>query len=141
MARELTDEEKEALETRLKKDAEKVTMVDVEEVLDKGTDKADSLMDSGFHFIIQLAKRIRTLYYLLRDWWMGRYMCPWTTIGVIVAAILYFLSPVDLIPDFIPVIGYLDDAAVVAFAIGMIDGDLQAYCLEKGISKEKAGLE
>lgn len=32
---------------------------------------------------------------------------------LLIAAIVYFLSPIDLIPDFIPVIGYLDDLIIV----------------------------
>ena len=35
--------------------------------------------------------------------------------------------PADLIPDFIPVIGYLDDAAVVALAVRSVKGDLDAF--------------
>ena len=36
---------------------------------------------------------------------------------VLLALLVYLLSPVDLIPDFIPVLGYADDALVVAFAL------------------------
>jgi uncharacterized membrane protein YkvA (DUF1232 family) len=35
----------------------------------------------------------------------------------IVATLLYFLSPIDLIPDFIPAAGYADDLAAVLIAI------------------------
>ena len=37
--------------------------------------------------------------------------------AAIVAPLGYFISPVDLIPDLTPVVGYSDDAAVIAFAI------------------------
>ena len=49
-----------------------------------------------------------------------------TIIGV-VAALLYFVSPVDAIADAIPVVGYLDDIAVIAFVIKMIHDDLEDY--------------
>ena len=52
---------------------------------------------------------------------------PFGTIVAIVAALMYVLSPVDLIPDSIPVIGYLDDAAVVAFCLKNIEADVEAY--------------
>lgn len=45
----------------------------------------------------------------------------------IVSALLYFVSPIDLIPDAIPGIGYIDDAAVVAACIALVEGDLKEY--------------
>lgn len=36
---------------------------------------------------------------------------------LIVAAVAYALSPIDLIPDFVPVLGYLDDVVIVALLI------------------------
>lgn len=49
----------------------------------------------------------------------------------IVAALIYFVSPFDLIPDYISVVGYVDDAAVVAFVISKISGDVEKYRLWK----------
>ena len=50
---------------------------------------------------------------------------PWWSVAAIVAALFYVLDPIDLIPDFIPDIGYIDDAAVVAICLRMVDADLQ----------------
>lgn len=52
---------------------------------------------------------------------------PLASIITIVAALVYFLSPIDLIPDFLPIIGYVDDAAVIGFAISAVHNDLQSY--------------
>jgi uncharacterized membrane protein YkvA (DUF1232 family) len=43
------------------------------------------------------------------------------------AAVIYFLNPLDLIPDFIPGIGYLDDATVIAFVFSSIRKDLLKF--------------
>lgn len=52
---------------------------------------------------------------------------PLGTIIAIVSALIYFLSPIDLIPDSIPVLGYADDAAVLAACLTMIQSDVDDY--------------
>jgi len=42
---------------------------------------------------------------------------PWYAKAVIFFTVAYAMSPVDLIPDFIPVLGYLDDLLIVPFGI------------------------
>ncbi len=59
---------------------------------------------------------------------------PVGTIVAIVAALLYVLSPADLIPDVIPGIGYLDDAAVVAFCMKQVGDDLEAYKIWRDVN-------
>ena len=46
--------------------------------------------------------------------------------AVLVGAIAYFILPDDLIPDYIPVIGYTDDAAVVAAAVKLVSSHITA---------------
>jgi uncharacterized membrane protein YkvA (DUF1232 family) len=43
----------------------------------------------------------------------GLSACPWWVKIVVALGILYLLNPIDLIPDFIPVIGVMDDVALV----------------------------
>ena len=52
---------------------------------------------------------------------------PWASIILVVVAIIYFVSPIDLIPDFIPFAGYIDDAAVIAFVLMQIKTDLDNF--------------
>ncbi len=52
---------------------------------------------------------------------------PWKSIVTLVAGLIYFVMPVDLIPDFIPVIGYIDDAAVIGLALRYVRKDLEAF--------------
>ena len=68
------------------------------------------------------------IFCLLRDRVNGLYTkTPWKTVAAMTGALLYVLSPLDLIPDFIPLIGYLDDAAVFAFVLRFADPDLTEY--------------
>ena len=78
-------------------------------------------------------KQVVLLTKMLRDYFRGDYTdIPWKTIALIVPAIFYVVNPVDLIPDFIPVVGWLDDAAVVALAVGRIQHQIQKYLAWKG---------
>lgn len=52
---------------------------------------------------------------------------PVGTIVAAISAILYVVSPVDLIPDAIPGIGHIDDALVIAACIALISTDLDEY--------------
>jgi len=60
---------------------------------------------------------------------------PWYAKAFAVLIIGYALSPIDLIPDFIPVVGYLDDLIIVpagiAFLIKMIPEEVLEECREK----------
>jgi len=60
---------------------------------------------------------------------------PWYAKVLAVCVVGYALSPIDLIPDFIPVLGYLDDLIIVpaglAIAIRLIPRDVLAECRER----------
>jgi uncharacterized membrane protein YkvA (DUF1232 family) len=55
-----------------------------------------------------LRKELLVLYFALRD-----RRTPVTPKFITLIAVLYLLSPIDIIPDFIPVVGYLDDLVIV----------------------------
>lgn len=46
---------------------------------------------------------------------------------LIIALLIYVVSPLDFVPDWIPGAGYLDDAALVAYAMKQLDNELQRY--------------
>ncbi len=78
---------------------------------------------------------IKLYFQMLGDIFTGKYKkVPFGTIAAIVGTLLYVLSPVDLIPDFIPVIGYLDDAAVLAACLNFTRFDVEEY------KKDKKGI-
>jgi len=71
---------------------------------------------------------LMTLIRLVRAYIKGEYRdVPWETIVWAIAAILYFVNPFDLIPDFIPGIGYLDDAVVIALAVASVRNDVDNF--------------
>lgn len=60
---------------------------------------------------------------------------PWLAKLLAAAVVAYALSPIDLIPDFIPILGYLDDLILVplglALAVRMIPPEILAECRER----------
>ena len=60
---------------------------------------------------------------------------PWYARALAAVVVAYALSPIDLIPDIVPVIGYLDDLILVplgiALVLRMIPPDVLAECREK----------
>ena len=50
---------------------------------------------------------------------------PATAKAMVFAALAYFVLPTDAIPDWIPVIGYTDDAAVIAAVVGVVGKNLK----------------
>jgi uncharacterized membrane protein YkvA (DUF1232 family) len=70
---------------------------------------------------------LRALFRMLRDTARGRYRPATLTVVSAVAVLLYILSPVDLIPDFLLGIGLLDDAAFFMWMLGKIRGELDRF--------------
>jgi uncharacterized membrane protein YkvA (DUF1232 family) len=65
---------------------------------------------------------------MLKAWSKGDYQSvPWKTIVLSLATIIYFLNPFDVAPDFIPGIGYLDDAVVLGFVVNSIKKELDKF--------------
>lgn len=65
---------------------------------------------------------------LVRAWLDGRYSeISAKSIVLLVAALAYFVAPVDAIPDFVPGIGLFDDVAVLSFVAVQLKQELDAF--------------
>jgi uncharacterized membrane protein YkvA (DUF1232 family) len=81
----------------------------------------------------RVASQTRLVLELLDDFKDGNYrQVPWHSIAVIAGAVLYIVSPADVVPDYLIGIGALDDLAVMAVATRLIKNDLRKYCEYKG---------
>ncbi len=70
----------------------------------------------------------RLLISLVKDYRAGRYRAlPWWALAAIAFALLYVFDPIDLLPDALPVIGVLDDAAVVGICLTLVEQQIQEY--------------
>lgn len=76
-----------------------------------------SLMDQG-HVMVSM----------LKDYVTRRYReVPYWAISAVSLALLYVLNPLDVLPDVIIGVGYLDDATVIAFCLRLIEKEIEKY--------------
>ena len=64
---------------------------------------------------------------MLKASFSGEHSLPAWAIVTIIGAIIYVVSPIDAVPDFIPVAGWLDDGAVVAAAVKALEEVIKAF--------------
>ena len=126
--KELNEEQKKQAHERFLADIENVDETDVRYASKKGQDKVNDMNANPPGALAKLWEDIKTMIALLGDYLSGDYKeIPWKVIAAIAGAIVYFVSPIDIIPDFIPVIGYLDDAMVIKLALDFAGDDLSLY--------------
>lgn len=117
---------------------------EVKQAIDQNEEKAVALLkdkDKLESYLERLEDKLKTidtlgpvlsqipvLISLIRAYIKKEYTdIPYASIIAVVGALLYFLSPVDLIPDVTAGIGLVDDIAVIAFALRIIKVDLDVY--------------
>jgi uncharacterized membrane protein YkvA (DUF1232 family) len=87
----------------------------------------------------ELKHQTVALYFACRD-----PRVPWYAKGLAALVAAYALSPIDLIPDFIPILGYLDDLILVPLgiylALRLIPAEVMADCQAKAALQIQAGL-
>ena len=69
---------------------------------------------------VPFAEELAAAYYCVTD-----PDTPARVKAILLAALAYFVMPVDAIPDFLPVIGFTDDAAVLAIAFGLVSKSIK----------------
>ncbi len=120
----------EQAEKELSDKAKKVKENDLQKLLNKRSSIENKLRSN--ETIGMYIDKVKTMFSLIRDYRNGTYTeIPWKSIAAIAGALLYVLTPLDLIPDFIPVVGLLDDAGVIAACLKLVSDDLDDYAAWK----------
>lgn len=97
---------------------------DAEKVMEN-QEKIEAIMQNDT--LKKYLEDIKLYFQMLGDIFTGKYKkVPMGTIAAIVGTLLYVLSPIDLIPDFLPG-GYLDDAGIVALCLNFTKQDIEEY--------------
>lgn len=75
-----------------------------------------------------IIKPLKDALRLVHAYAMGSYReISWRSLLILVAAVVYFVMPVDLVPDFILGLGLLDDAAILAWTLRTLNQDLERF--------------
>jgi uncharacterized membrane protein YkvA (DUF1232 family) len=103
-------------------------------LLDTAVEKAQHVDKRAFKDLwLYLLAMLR----LIRSYCSGKYkQISWEALLSIIVAIAYFTSPLDLIPDFLPGIGYIDDAMIIRFVYRSVKTELERFIeWESGIDQ------
>lgn len=126
---------------RAKKKAENVARdpEKVKQIIDSALHKAASQKTSSQ--FEEIADKFQALIRLVKSWLNKEYKAiPWQTIVLSVTAIVYFVTPFDAIFDFIPLLGFVDDVAVLTAVLSSINHDIQKFMeWENRANEEKDG--
>jgi len=128
-------------EERIREEINKWSETVTEDDLKKAVESSEKILTKvkSSSFLSKQFAKVELLIMMLKDYWNGEYTgVSWGIIAAIVAVLLYILSPIDLIPDFIPVIGYTDDVSFLLFAWSSISYEVEKYCQWKSQRDEKA---
>ena len=115
-----------AEEEFVKEGAQKVTEKDVEKVVNKSEEIKKKF--SGHGPLSRFIEDGKLLLSIVKDYWSGGYrQVPYGTIAASAFTLIYVLNPLDLVPDVLPVIGQVDDVAVVSACLLLLEHDLHKY--------------
>jgi len=90
----------------------------------------------GIGFFGQLIQQLRLSWALLLD-----NRVPWILKLIPLGAIVYVISPLDLIPDVIPVLGQLDDLGILMMALRLFNSMAPADVVDEHINRLRGGDE
>jgi len=94
-------------------------------LIDNAKNKAESKKQGPLKEVLD---SLMALFRLVRAYAKREYLeVPWQSLLLIVATILYFLLPTDVIPDWILGLGYIDDAALIGWTINTVKSDIDGF--------------
>lgn len=116
----------------------------IEEQREKETaDAAEKKMNSDDMKDVDMKtmNALKTLISMIRDVAAKEYDVPVKTMVLTIGAVAYLVSPIDVIPDVIPGVGYTDDVTVVSLVVKSCYDDIVAYKKWKEEKTKEAGGE
>ena len=113
-------------------------------------DKTSKLINDAMEKVNKISKgpveeiwdNLLVFFDLMSDWLKGNYRnVPIGSIIMIVASIIYFLTPFDIIPDFIVGLGYIDDMSIISYTFRQIQTDIDKYQVWRSVKDISNSLD
>ena len=109
------------------KEKDEKSLIDSIQLILRKEDKIKDQLENG-RGLERYTSDLLLLMSLVKDYYQGNYRnIPYTTISAGVVGLLYIINPIDIVPDFIPFIGQVDDALVLKFCLKLMEKDLAKY--------------
>lgn len=128
MTDQFNEQQQEELTEEFEKRRKKVTEEDIAKAIKRGKEKIEDLEKDVPKALFSIFQDVKDMWLMLTDYWTKKYTTlPFGAISAIVVGLLYLVSPFDVIFDFIPFVGYIDDAFILTLALKIIGQDLEKY--------------
>ena len=89
--------------------------------------KLKSIVESN-EKLKDFSDKVYTFFRMVKAQMTGEYReMPWKSLVMITGALIYFVTPLDLIPDFIPALGLTDDLAIVVWVYNSLKEDIEKF--------------
>ncbi|GAB3994110.1 YkvA family protein [Spirosoma daeguense] len=95
------------------------------ELIREAVDKSGGLSGAN---ISAFREQLGVVTRLLKAYATGQYRAlPWKTLLRVIAVLIYFVSPIDILPDFLPIVGLTDDIALMLWLFSGIRDDIENF--------------
>ena len=99
----------------------------VEHLLDQATSYLKSMLSDN-HKLRSFSDKVYTVIRMLKAQITGEYThFPWRSLLLMAGALLYFITPTDLLPDFMPVFGFTDDIAIMVWVYNSLREEIELF--------------
>jgi uncharacterized membrane protein YkvA (DUF1232 family) len=101
--------------------------VKISELLSSVTSKISD-MEGNKKRVSEFMYKVKTMVRMLRAYISGEYRnIPWKSLVMIIGSLIYFMMPLDIIPDFIPATGLADDISIILLVFNSVNEDINAF--------------
>ncbi|UXP30670.1 YkvA family protein [Reichenbachiella agarivorans] len=99
----------------------------VSNLISSATEKLKGIMSSNEQ-LKDFSYKVMVVLRMLKAQVTGEYReIPWRTLLLSAGAMLYFITPLDVIPDFIPALGLTDDIAILFWVYNSVKEDIERF--------------
>jgi uncharacterized membrane protein YkvA (DUF1232 family) len=109
----------------------------LQKLIDKASNKAVDYKDR----LKEVWAEVQIFFRMLKAWKDGKHKLELKTGLSIIAAIIYFVNPFDIIPDFIPALGLIDDITIITYVITRFEKEIERFSAwekESAVTEDKS---